>query len=94
MFTAEYCMKHHRLCDPSKDDENSKIWTITDLDARGVHLFTFDKKKFFSFWEDYPDNLTPEQKAIFDKEYPILASMKDKTVPLPPGSDDDFDLLD
>lgn len=42
-------------------------------DSIGEFLFTFDKKTIYSFFVDYPQNLTKEQKAIFDKEYPYWA---------------------
>nr|DAS28633.1 MAG TPA: hypothetical protein [Caudoviricetes sp.] len=35
-------------------------------------IFSFDKKKEFNFWQDYPNKLTKEQRAIFDKENEIL----------------------
>lgn len=33
-------------------------------------LFSFDKKQVFNMFADYPHNLTPEQKKIFDEENP------------------------
>ena len=31
-------------------------------------MFSFDKVKIFNLFEDYPHNLTSEEKEIFDKE--------------------------
>lgn len=36
----------------------------------GEWLFSFDKKQVFNMFADYPHNLTPEQKKIFDEENP------------------------
>ena len=58
-----------------KDEPASRIWRIDDLDRNGTFLFSFDKKTILNFWEDY-NKLTPEQKAIFDKEFPTMASLK------------------
>lgn len=55
------------FCDPYKKGKNDKIWLIHDVDRSGVYLFSFDLKKVYEFWSDYPDNLTAEQKAIFEK---------------------------
>lgn len=63
------------LSDFYKDNENSKIWRIDDMDSVGKFLFTFDKKTIYNFWEDY-DKLTAEQKAIFDEEFPAMAALK------------------
>ena len=51
------------LSDFYKNNKNDKVWQINDLDS-------FDKIKIFNLLADYPHNLTPEQKEIFDKENP------------------------
>ena len=35
-----------------------------------VSDFDFDKVKIYNLFADYPHNLTPEEKEIFDKENP------------------------
>lgn len=69
------------LSDFYKENKNDKIWWVTDLDNRfGVHLFSFDKKIIFNLFEDYPYNLTDEQKEIFDRENPYWANFfKDRS---------------
>lgn len=61
------------LSDFYKENKNDKIWWIDNLDSKGEHLFSFDKKKIFNLFRDYPHELTPEQKKIFDKENPFWA---------------------
>lgn len=61
------------LSDFYKKNKNDQVWWIDDLDSIGLFLFSFDKKKIFNLYEDYPHNLTAEQKAIFDKENPFWA---------------------
>ena len=56
------------LSDFYKQNKNDKIWWIDDLDSIGKHMFSFDKVKIFNLFADYPYNLTPEEKEIFDKE--------------------------
>lgn len=64
-----------------KTDENNKIWDVIDTERRGPLLFSFDKKKIYNMWADYPDKLTPEQKELFDKENPYWANcFKDRCV--------------
>ena len=58
------------LSDFYKKDEKDIIWWIDDLDAFGKFLFSFDKKKIFNLFKDYPHNLTDEQIKIFDEENP------------------------
>lgn len=65
----------------SKKKDSDKIWWVEylDFDEEGICIpsmgpmrFTFDKKKIFTL-KDYPNNLTKEQKEIFDKENPFWA---------------------
>ena len=53
-----------------KGNKNDKVWWVDTFDQVGVFLFSFDKKQIFNLFQDYPHNLTPEQKEIFDKENP------------------------
>lgn len=55
-----------------KNNESDVIWWL-DSECKGEWLFSFDKKKVFNMFADYPDKLTPEQKRIFDKENPEWA---------------------
>ena len=62
--------KINMLSDFYKKNKNDKIWWIDDLDSIGKNMFSFDKIKIFNLFADYPYNLTPEEKEIFDKENP------------------------
>ena len=53
-----------------KENETDQIWWVDTSDRDSEFLFSFDKKKVFNLFADYPHNLTPEQKEIFDKENP------------------------
>ena len=53
-----------------KNNPGDKIWWVNNPETIGEWLFSFDKKKVFNMFADYPHNLTAEQKAIFDKENP------------------------
>lgn len=53
-----------------KENETDQIWWVDTSDRDGEFLFSFDKKKVFNLFADYPHNLAPEQKEIFDKENP------------------------
>ncbi len=50
-----------------------KVWWVENTDTIGERLFTFDKKKIYNLFKDYPHNLTREEKEIFDKENPYWA---------------------
>ena len=64
-----------------KENREDKIWWvervyITDGSedmAKGEHLFSFDKKKIYNLFRDYPYKLTKEEKELFDKENPYWA---------------------
>lgn len=53
-----------------KNKSSDRIWWVDNPERIGEWLFSFDKKKVFNMFSDYPHKLTPEQKQIFDKENP------------------------
>lgn len=59
-----------RLSDFYKNNESDSIWWVDELDCIGSFLFSFDKKKIFNLFEDYPHALSKEQRKIFDEENP------------------------
>ncbi|MEG0998877.1 MAG: hypothetical protein RSC99_10035 [Clostridiales bacterium] len=65
-----------------KENENDKIWQVDEIEkidgneisyVRGKLLYSFDKKKIYNLWTDYPWELTKEEKNLFDKENPYWA---------------------
>lgn len=53
-----------------KNRRSDIINWVDNKDAIGEYLFIFDKEKIYNLFADYPHNLTPEEKEIFDKENP------------------------
>lgn len=51
-------------------EADSKIWWIEELEARGQYLYSFDMKKIYNLFVDYPHNMTEEEVRIFDRENP------------------------
>ena len=61
-------------CKWYKNDEGDQVWWLDNSsECVGKFIFSFDKKKQFNLFSDYPHELTPEQKKIFDKENPEWA---------------------
>ena len=57
-----------------KNSPNDKIlWLDNANESVGEWIFSFDKVHTFNMFADYPHNLTPEQKKIFDRENPYWA---------------------
>jgi len=61
-----------------KNKETDKTWWVENNDTVGEFLFSFDKKKIFNLFADYPHNLTKQQKEIFDNENPYWADFLKK----------------
>ena len=62
-----------------KKHKKDKMWWVYDPSVR-CPKFSFDKETVFYLFRDYPKNLTPEQKEIFDKENPYWAEgLKNRT---------------
>ena len=56
-----------------KNNSNDRVFWIDNPDVIGEFLFSFDKKTIFNLFEDYPYNLTTDQKTVFDAENPYWA---------------------
>ena len=67
----------------------NKIWRLKS-DEIGPFYFSFDRKTIYNFWTDYW-NLTAEQRNLFDKEFPTIASLKNPDVSRPPEPEDDME---
>ena len=62
-----------------KKNDTDITWWVNNRKRVGEHLFTFDKKKIFNLFRDYPYELTKEEKEIFDRENPYWADfLKDR----------------
>lgn len=57
-----------------KKNPEDKIWWVEVTDQVGYCPFSFDKKKIYSLFADYPHNMTAEEVEIFDKENPFWAN--------------------
>lgn len=56
-----------------KNNENDKIWWTRNPEMLVSLRFSFDKKKLYDPFKDYPYNLSKEEKELFDKENPEMA---------------------
>lgn len=57
-----------------KEHPTDKVyWVDNRRDLVGIIEFSFDKKKIYNLFRDYPDKLSAEEKEIFDKENPFWA---------------------
>lgn len=56
-----------------KENKTDKVWWLYQPDIIGEFIFSFDRKKRYNLYLDYPKNLTAEEKEIFDKENPFWA---------------------
>ena len=52
-------------------DRKPNVYFIIDPNKIGVMTFTFDGKKTFNLFQDYPNKLSPIEKDIFDKQFPF-----------------------
>lgn len=55
----------------SNSENELQVKWIENPEKIGEMIFTFDGKKVFNLFQDYPYALTKEQKEIFDKENPF-----------------------
>ena len=58
--------------DSYKKNQNDKIYWLSKKEQTvGDFLFSFDLKKIYNLYTDYPHNLTTKEQDIFDKENPF-----------------------
>ncbi|MBF1075527.1 MAG: hypothetical protein HXL29_01735 [Prevotellaceae bacterium] len=53
-----------------KENDTDRIWWVDTVDTIGLYLFSFDRKKIYNLFSDYPHKLSAEEKRIFDEENP------------------------
>ena len=53
------------------DKPGGRVFWIDRIDSIGEFMFSFDKQKIYHLFRDYPNALTPEEKAIFHSECPF-----------------------
>lgn len=57
-----------------KENPNDQIWWLNNAEeTTGEFVFSFDKKKLYNMFRDYPHNMTPQEVQIFDRENPYWA---------------------
>lgn len=56
-----------------KKNKGDRIFWVNNIDQIGVHEFSFDKKKIYNLFADYPHNLSEKERKIFDEENPYWA---------------------
>ena len=57
-----------------KENDKDQVWWLDNSDeCEGIMIFSFDKKKEYVMFRDYPWKLTKEEKEIFDRENPYWA---------------------
>ena len=53
-----------------KENDTDRIWWVDTVDRIGLYLFSFDRKRIYNLFSDYPHKLSAEEKRIFDEENP------------------------
>lgn len=68
-YLGEDCSNSKLInCGLHKEKEEYKTMWVDNVDSIGERLFTFDKKKIYNLFEDYPQNMSDEEVEIFNKE--------------------------
>ena len=55
----------------TKDNENKRVWWTAPVGTVGTVLFSFDGKRLYNLWRDYPFNLSEEEQEIFREDEPF-----------------------
>jgi len=60
-----------------KKNPTDKVYWVENTEVTGEMLISFDRKTIFNLFQDYPHNLTTEQKRLFDSENQFWAKLLD-----------------
>ena len=55
----------------SRENETDKVWWLDTYGVYGLHIFSFNKKKQYNLFADYPDKLSVEEWIAFNTENPF-----------------------
>lgn len=55
----------------TKDNPDDKIKWVDNPETKGEFLFTFDEKKIYNLFRDYPQNLTKKKRKYSTKKIHI-----------------------
>lgn len=56
-----------------REHPDDKVLWLNEFTGEGEFRFTFDGKRIYNLFADYPHNMTPEEVEIFDRENPHWA---------------------
>lgn len=60
-----------------KRSEESEIWWVANKRKKcGILIFSFDKKKVYYYYRDYPQKLSEKEIEIFKKYEPFWANFR------------------
>ena len=57
-----------------KKSENNKVWWVENSEQIGAIEFSFNRKKIYNLFRDYPYKLSEKEIKIFDAENPYWAN--------------------
>ena len=56
-----------------KNEPTDFVWWLDNPDVIGEFVFSFDRRKQFNLFQDFPFKLTAAQRRIFERENPFWA---------------------
>lgn len=56
-----------------KKKETDKVYWVDNTRNIGLFQFSFDRKKIYTLFSDYPHALSENERRIFDEENPFWA---------------------
>lgn len=58
-----------------KENPEDKVWWVDDPETTGIMEISFDRRKVYNLFRDYPWNMTTEEVELFNKENPEWAKL-------------------